>query len=146
MYLDGAHNPGAIAAFCDSVQALKEQSAGAERSQEESLPVILFSAVEDKEYESMIADLCSRIPAKAYVVTEVDDRRRVSAKKLKSVFEQYTESPVFAGEDLLDAWKLALSLKEKHGRMYCLGSLYLVGMVKEHILKTSNPAIDKEEV
>lgn len=146
VYLDGAHNPGAIAAFCDSVQALKEQSAGAERSQEESLPVILFSAVEDKEYESMIADLCSRIPAKAYVVTEVDDRRRVSAKKLKSVFEQYTESPVFAGEDLLDAWKLALSLKEKHGRMYCLGSLYLVGMVKEHILKTSNPAIDKEEV
>ncbi|MDO4312870.1 MAG: folylpolyglutamate synthase/dihydrofolate synthase family protein [Eubacteriales bacterium] len=128
VYLDGAHNPGAIEVFCESVRALGESQ------KEEELPVILFSAVADKEYESMIAYLCSHIPAKAYVVTEVEDKRRVPAGRLKEVFEQYTNQPVFAGRDLAEAWETAISLKEAQGRMYCLGSLYLVGMVKNRIL------------
>lgn len=135
VYLDGAHNPGAIEAFCESVQALKEAGSREEKAMAQNVPpVILFSAVADKEYESMIAYLCSHIPAKAYVVTEVEDKRKVSADKLKQVFEQYTQKPVYAEQALMAAWETAISQKEEQGRMYCLGSLYLVGMVKDRIL------------
>lgn len=133
VYLDGAHNPGAIGAFCESLLALKNSPEDQGRAGE-PLPVILFSAVADKEYESMIRYLCEHIPAKAYVVTEIEDDRRVPAERLKEVFEQYTDCPVFAKKDLAAAWKKAVSCKEEDGRMYCLGSLYLVGMVKDRIL------------
>lgn len=83
IYLDGAHNPGAITAFCDSIQALGEETPS----------VILFSAVEDKEYESMIRELCERVPAETYVVTEIEDGRRVPAEVLKHIFEKYTDRP-----------------------------------------------------
>ena len=42
--------------------------------------VILFSAVEDKEYESMIRELCERVPAETYVVTEIEDGRRSAGR------------------------------------------------------------------
>ena len=50
LVIDGAHNPGAIEAFVDSMKALGADSA------EDS--VILFSAVRDKNYERMIRYLC----------------------------------------------------------------------------------------
>lgn len=124
IYLDGAHNPGAITAFCDSVQALGGQSPS----------VILFSAVEDKEYESMIRELCRRVPADTYVVTEIEDERRVPAEVLKEVFEKYTDSEVIAERRIADAWTKAVACKSENGKMYCLGSLYLAGMIKREIV------------
>lgn len=143
IYLDGAHNPGAVEAFCESLYALQESRRA--QGEEEPLPVILFSAVADKEYESMIRYLCEHIPAKAYVVTEIEDGRRVPAERLKAVFEQYTERPIFAEKALEAAWKRAVSQKGAQGRMYCLGSLYLVGMVKDRILSNeARRSIDAE--
>ena len=124
IYLDGAHNPGAITAFCDSIQALEEEKPS----------VILFSAVEDKEYESMIRELCERVPAETYVVTEIEDGRRVPAEVLQHIFEKYTDRPVFAECKIADAWTRAVECKSEQGKMYCLGSLYLAGMIKREIL------------
>lgn len=135
VYLDGAHNPGAIEAFCDSVLALeKEERRGAEGAKEQTLPVILFAAVSDKEYETMIAELCSRIPAKAYVVTEVCDKRKIPAGELAGIFRKYTKRPVLERKELHRAWETAMDYKEEQGNVYCLGSLYLAGMVKDNIL------------
>lgn len=78
--------------------------------------MILFSAVGDKEYETMIAELCRRIPAKAYVVTEVCGERRVPAGRLAEVFRRYTDRPVLAGEELQQAWETAMACKEERGR------------------------------
>ena len=125
IYLDGAHNPGAITAFCDSIQALGEETPS----------VILFSAVEDKEYESMIRELCERVPAETYVVTEIEDGRRVPAEVLKHIFEKYTDRPVLAKQQIADAWTRAVKSKTEQGKMYCLGSLYLAGMIKREILQ-----------
>ncbi len=134
VYLDGAHNPGAVTAFCESVLALDKEMYREENNKQRAYPVILFSAVDDKEYEVMAEELCRRIPAKAYVVTEVFDRRRVPARKLAEIFRKYTDRPVFERADLHQAWETALACREGQGKVYCLGSLYLAGMVKEEIL------------
>ena len=129
IYLDGAHNLGAVRAFCESVRML-EASMG-----KEELPVILFSAVEDKDYETMIAELCRETPAAAYVVTEVEDGRRVSAGELGDIFLRYTDRPVCVRAKFAEAWETALARRGKRGRIYCLGSLYLAGMIKRSILE-----------
>lgn len=123
LIIDGAHNPGAVEAFAESVNAL-EADGGEE-------PVILFSAVRDKKYEQMIACLCRRLSAKAYVVTEVEDTRRVPAAELARIFRKYTEREVLCETDLWEALCAADVRRGKNGDVYCLGSLYLAGMVKK---------------
>lgn len=136
IYVDGAHNPGAIEAFCDSVLALREEEKKhpGRKSGPESMPVILFSAVRDKEYKVMIEMLARRIPAKAYVVTEIEDERKVPVSELADIFESCTNQPVFAEKELSSAWERAMLQKEEQGRVYCLGSLYLAGKIKETVL------------
>ena len=60
--VDGAHNPGAMEAFVESVKALDESERGE--------MVLLFSAVSDKKYDQMIEYLCENLDVKAYVVTQ----------------------------------------------------------------------------
>ncbi len=132
VFIDGAHNPGAVTAFVESVRIM-EQMRSLEESGCRMLPVIIFSAVADKEYEKMIAYLCRYLPAKAYVVTEIDDVRRVPAGELGKIFEKYTGRKVVVKPNLEQAWETAMEMKDTGGSVYCLGSLYLVGMVKERL-------------
>lgn len=121
LVIDGAHNPGAVEAFVESVHALKE----------EALPVVLFSAVSDKKYEEMAAYLCKNLPAKAYIVTEIDDKRRISAEELGRIFRKYTTQKVVERKDIKEALREAYAEREENGYIYCVGSLYLAGKVEE---------------
>ncbi len=123
LIIDGAHNPGAIEAFVESMKAL-----GADEGEG---PVILFAAVRDKKYEQMIEYLCGNLNAKAYVVTEVDDVRKVPAKELERVFRKHTEKAVFCEARLEDALRAAEAVRGEEEDIYCLGSLYLAGMIKK---------------
>ena len=129
--VDGAHNPGAIEAFVESIHLLYPEP--------EPLPIVVFSAVADKDYEWMIAYLCRYLPAKLYIVTEIPDKRRVSAEELKKVFERYTDCEVVAKSDIGDALKEAYD-RRGESEIYCLGSLYLVGAIKERIAGGNNHA------
>lgn len=121
--VDGAHNPGAMEAFVESVKALDESERGE--------MVLLFSAVSDKKYDQMIEYLCENLDVKAYVVTQIEDERGVSAEELADVFRRYTDRPVYCKERLEDAVRAAMNERGKTGEIYCLGSLYLVGMMKK---------------
>ncbi len=121
--IDGAHNPGAISAFIKSVKLLGD----------EEEPVLIFSAVSDKKYEEMIRELCEQIPAKGYVVTEIDDYRKVEAEELEAVFRRCTDRPVYCEKTLDQALAKAMEIRTGESMVYCLGSLYLVGMVKRWI-------------
>lgn len=121
MVVDGAHNPGAIEAFVKSLSLLKE----------EEDPVIVFSAVKDKNYEEMIRLLCKGIEVKAFVVTQIEDERKVSAQVLADIFKNYTKAPVRSCPDLKKALEVAEKERQGKGQIYCLGSLYLVGMIKK---------------
>lgn len=121
--VDGAHNPGAMEAFVESVKALDESERGE--------MVLLFSAVSDKKYDQMIEYLCENLDVKAYVVTQIEDERGVSAEELADVFRRYTDRPVYCKERLEDAVRAAMNERGETGEIYCLGSLYLVGMMKK---------------
>lgn len=121
--VDGAHNPGAMEAFVESVKALDESERGE--------MVLLFSAVSDKKYDQMIEYLCENLDVKAYVVTQIEDERGVPAEELADVFRRYTDRPVYCKERLEDAVRTAMNERGEMGEIYCLGSLYLVGMMKK---------------
>lgn len=121
LILDGAHNPGAVRAFAESVRALDGKESC----------VIVFSAVADKKYEQMIECLCRDVDAKAYVTAEVEDVRRVPAEELAQIFRKYTDKPVVWKKDTKEALSAAEALRDGEGDIYCLGSLYLAGMIKK---------------
>lgn len=128
LMIDGAHNPGAVSAFAESVRHLMPEGG--------ELPVIIFSAVSDKNYDQMIACLCRKVKAKAYIVTEIDDRRKVLCGELKKAFARYTSRPVYEKDTVSSALKTAYEIRG-YGEIYCLGSLYLAGEIKKCIQEES---------
>lgn len=123
LVIDGAHNPGAVEAFAESVKAL-----GADEGEGQ---VIIFSAVSDKKYEQMIEYLCRNMNASTYIVTEIEDKRRVPAEELERLFKKYTRKKVYRAGSLKEALEKAESERVDDGDIFCLGSLYLAGMVKK---------------
>lgn len=98
--VDGAHNPGAMQAFVESVKALDESERGE--------MILLFSAVSDKKYDEMIEYLCGNLDVKAYIVTQIEDERGVPVEELADIFRRYTDRPVYCKERLEDAVRTAL--------------------------------------
>ncbi len=119
-YIDGAHNISAIQAFVETI------------SLDEKKNIILFSAVQDKDYESMIACLCESKNTEFYVVTQIDDKRAADLELLLQIFRKYTDKPVYKEGDPQMALQKVLSMKEDKS-VYCLGSLYLAGMMKRRL-------------
>ena len=127
VYVDGAHNISAIEAFVQSVP------------QDETENMILFSAVTDKEYEKMAAALSRDLRADIYVVTHIDDPRGTAAEQLGECFRKYTDRPVVVKESVREAFLWAM--RHRGGRrLYCLGSLYLTGMIEELIQEVKTDA------
>ena len=127
VYIDGAHNISAVEAF---VQSIPEDERG---------NIILFSAVKDKEYEKMAAVLCRDPRTDVYVVTHIDDSRGTGSEQLGDVFRKYTDRPVVVRESVKEALVWILEHRENR-RVYCLGSLYLTGMIKELIQEVKSDA------
>ncbi len=127
--LDGAHNPGAVKAFTETVLQRDFPGGTVSLPPESAWPVVLFSAVEDKPYGDMIAALCDGFPAQAYIVTEIEDDRKVPAETLAEIFRQKSPRPVYCIPDLREALDTAFSIRGT-GELYAVGSLYLIGMIK----------------
>ena len=120
IFIDGAHNISAVERFAESV---KKNSTG-------QGTILLFSAVQDKDYEQMIAYLCRQVDAEIYLVTQIQDKRAEARGILAETFRRFTDRPVLEMETIADAWEYIMK-NQKGRRVYCLGSLYLVGMIKE---------------
>lgn len=117
--LDGAHNADGVARFVETAEHFSRQC-----------PVtLLFSAVSDKDYESMIASVCERIHPQYVVTTQVGGHRAVEAETLAELFRHHGCSQVESRADVGQAYTLAESHKEE-GLLFCVGSLYLVGEIK----------------
>lgn len=117
--LDGAHNADGIREFIRTVQSVEQR-----------MPVsVLFSAVADKEYETMIRTICESAHFSHVTVTQINGSRIVPAEELAGVFRKYTKAPVAVCPDVKQAFETALAARGE-GMLFCAGSLYLVGELK----------------
>ena len=117
--LDGAHNADGIREFIRTVQSV-------ENHREVSL---LFSAVADKEYDTMIRTICEAAHFSHVTVTQINGSRIVPAQQLAEVFRNYTDTPVEACPDVRQAFETALASRGD-GMLFCAGALYVVGELK----------------
>jgi dihydrofolate synthase/folylpolyglutamate synthase len=117
--LDGAHNADGIREFIRTVQSVQERKDVS----------LLFSAVADKEYETMIRTICESAHFSHVTVTQVGGSRVVPAEELAGVFRKYTKAPVEYFPSVSDAFETALAARGD-GMLFCAGSLYLVGELK----------------
>lgn len=123
--VDGAHNEDGVEKFVET----------AEHFQKEYPLTLLFSAVDDKDYTDMIRTILGRIRFRHVVVTQVGGYRKVPAEELAEIFRREGCPSAQAFEDTEMAFRAALSLKGEDGMLFCVGSLYLVGEIKELLRK-----------
>ena len=121
--VDGAHNEDGVEKFVET----------AEHFQKECPLTLLFSAVDDKDYTDMIHTICSRITFRQVVVTSVGGYRQVPAERFAKLFTEAGASSVEVVEDVEKAFGRALEVKGDDGMLFCVGSLYLVGEIKDAI-------------
>ena len=125
--VDGAHNEDGVETFVETAAHFQE-----------NYPLtLLFSAVEDKDYRDMIRTICQRISFAHVVTTQVGGERMVPAEKLAGIFKEMGCPDVQWFSQIPEAFKAACSVREEEGMLFCVGSLYLVGAVKDVIRKSA---------
>ncbi len=129
IWLDGAHNPGGIRAF---IEAVKAQLAKEKRQVQ-----LLFAAVTDKDYGEMIHLLCDSLPITRVTVVHLRSERGLTGQALAEQFKKAGCSSVVICETAAQALETALCQKKKGDRLYVVGSLYLIGEIKE-LLRTGS--------
>ena len=121
--VDGAHNEDGVEKFVET----------AEHFQKEHPVMLLFSAVEDKDYKDMIHTIAGRIRLRKVVTTQVGGYRQVPAEVLADIFRENGCTDVEAFASPVEAFRKALEEKTEDSLLFCVGSLYLVGIIKEEI-------------
>lgn len=125
VYVDGAHNPGAVFRVCQMMTA------------SEGIWSLLFAVCADKDYAQMIRQL-SGIPWKKIYVTRIRGMRGVSAKIVAELFREYTDAPVEEFSSVEETFDAAMNNKGEEDCLLCLGSLYLAGELKERQKKAKD--------
>lgn len=144
VYVDGAHNEDGIRAFADCVEQspdalrlleLMKKGASDESCYHKNRCVLIFSAVNDKEYVNMVKILARLEVVTDFVVTRIPGERGTDLSELAAVFKENTGKELRGFEDIGEALEYALGIRGEDGIVYIVGSLYLVGNVKELVNK-----------
>jgi len=125
-YIDGAHNPDGIAALLDTAAAMKKNRRGHY--------VLMFSAVNDKDYSSMIKEICDSNIFDEYVITQIEGARCLDVSKIADTFRRYTDGHVNEEPDVGQAVKKSVECFGGNATVICAGSLYLAGEVRKVML------------
>ena len=125
-YIDGAHNPDGIAALLDTAAAMKKNTRGHY--------VLMFSAVNDKDYSSMIKEICDSNIFDEYVITQIEGARCLDVSKIADTFRRYTDGHVNEDPDVGQAVKKSVECFGGNATVICAGSLYLAGEVRKVML------------
>lgn len=121
VYLDGAHNEDGIRAFLETVAA-----DGAKESR-----LLLFSVVQDKDYERMIEELADSGLFAGFYVAHMQTKRAAEPEKLRELFRRYPGCRYRLYENVAAAFRDILESRKPGERIYIAGSLYLAGEIKE---------------
>lgn len=135
VFLDGAHNLDGVTAFLDSVS----------QSPCDGQRILIFSAVSDKNYAQMLADILDSRLFKHIIVTHIDGDRGVAAEKLyESIHKTDSGIHCLCIPGLVDALKYVFTKRQQSDYIYIVGSLYLVGQT-QRILSNHLEFSAKEE-
>lgn len=118
IYVDGAHNPHGIRRFVQSVDAMYESS--------DKKAALLFSVVNDKNFEEMIEILCYCKAFSRIAVTVTGGKRQLDREYIKESFKRHTDIDIEVYNNAYDA----IRALEYENMIFCTGSLYLVADIK----------------
>ena len=128
LVIDGAHNESAIERFTESVN----------RNYPTQKKKLLFAVAGDKDYEPMITYLISNLDITEVYVTSLDSARAISAEYIAALFREAAKKQgkttirVSAENDIKTCLKQAYQSLETPGEtLFCVGSLYLIGKIKD---------------
>ena len=140
VYLDGAHNEDGIRRFAESMERVLDHEAGeGESPSGAGRPrrgggrrfVLLFGAVNDKDYGAMIRRLAGIRPA-CVIATEVPGSRKAAAEQFAEAFAENGVKNVTVIKTAKEALAKALEEK-KDGVVGICGSLYLAGEIRGYL-------------
>ena len=118
VYVDGAHNPGAVHQIYNSLTDSDKEW------------LLLFAVCSDKDYSEMIRVL-GRLPWKRIYITKIDSARGADTAAVKQCFKEETAGcPIYEYDNARTAFETALKDRE-YENILCLGSLYLAGEIKD---------------
>lgn len=121
VYVDGAHNEDGIRAFLESV---REDGA-------RSFRTLLFSVVGDKDYKPMIRQLVESGLFEQVAIAHMESGRAASLESMRQVFDGYESCKYHIYTKVDTALREMLASQKENERIYIVGSLYLVGEIKE---------------
>lgn len=124
VYVDGAHNPQGIDAFVKSVNEICAQNKAASA-------ILLFSVVNDKDYEKMIRIIEGCSYFKTVLVTQTGGERQLAKDRIADEFLRCRQIKVQVFEQVSEAFEYGLAHRSDF--MFCAGSLYLAGEIKEYL-------------
>lgn len=132
--LDGAHNADGVARFVETAGHFAKE-----------YPItLLFSAVSDKDYQTMIKTVCECIRPQSVVTTQIWGSRAVPAAQLAKLYEEAGCRNVTSEPDVGRAFDLACE-KKGDGMLFCVGSLYLIGEIKAYLAeRKQTDAMERE--
>ena len=125
IYLDGAHNTAGIREFIKTVNFLCRQ--------DKQPPLLLFSMVKEKDYHEAVKILALEVSWADMTVTSVPNQRGIPAEQLQDVFKKDIGYAVKAVADYRAAFDAVCREKQRGQKIFCTGSLYFIGALKEYI-------------
>ena len=93
---------------------------------------LLFTTVSDKDFKDMIQKICNGLHFSNVYVTEIWGSRKQSSTELAELFRENGCKQVYAEPDCEKAFELAYA-KKGDGLLFVVGSLYLVGEIKDYL-------------
>lgn len=128
VFLDGAHNEEGLREFVNYVSDVDEEV------------ILLFSVVKEKDYMSMIGLLNTLTNIKRVVLAPVKGARALSMDKVIPLIHMHTKNfndnvEIIDKPSVSEAFEYILQNKVDGDKVFCVGSLYMVGEIMEYIRK-----------
>lgn len=117
IYVDGAHNIPGVSTLVNEIT---------------KIDILVFATLEDKSFREIIKKITSSMSIKQVIVTKVDNQRAVDPQELNKLFEECGQTNILVIENV-DKLMTHLMKKSKREKVLCVGSLYLVGEIKNYI-------------
>lgn len=138
-FLDGAHNPHGVDALCQVFNQIHQSSPVVPRMSNPSPPqkgdgsVLIFGVFKDKDYPRMLAALS--VYFDTVVVVEPPNPRGLPVEQLVAYASDYFPHIIPANSPT-NAIKLSKEATFYQGMIFVAGSLNLVGVIRDEIVKS----------